>query len=244
MSNQISEFSFKSALDISKLIHKKEISPEELIKIYASKIETLEPKLNSFAHLELESALTQAQKQTEILGKTKDTSSLPLFFGIPTAIKDLYQVKGMPTRYGNGLIPTQNSEYDSGITTLIKQAGFIIIGKTSTSELGSLPYTESPSLPPCRNPWNLDYTAGGSSGGAAAAVAGGLLPIAPGSDGGGSVRGPAFCCGLVGLKPSRGRISNAPVGDYLGGMATHGCLDSYRRRFCGFTRCVIRIHYR
>ncbi len=219
-----SSIPFTSALDLSKLIHEKKISPLELMKIYGERIEKLEPKLGSFAYIDLKSALQQAQEKTEILGKSKDTSELPLFFGIPTAIKDLYSVRGMPVKYGNGLIPPQVADYDMGIVSLIKEAGFIITGKTATSELGSLPYTESPNLPPCRNPWNLDYTAGGSSGGAAAAVAAGLLPIAPGSDGGGSVRGPAFCCGLVGLKPSRGRISNAPVGDYLGGIATHGCL--------------------
>ena len=219
-----SNLCFSSALDLSQLIRNKEISPLELMEFYGARIEKLEPKLGSFAHVDLQSALQQAKEKTEILGNTKDTSELPLFFGIPTAIKDLYPVKGMPIRYGNAFIPPQIADYDSGIVSLIKQAGFIITGKTATSELGSLPYTESPNLPPCRNPWNLDYTAGGSSGGAAAAVAGGLLPIAPGSDGGGSVRGPAFCCGLVGLKPSRGRISNAPVGDYPGGIATHGCL--------------------
>ena len=218
------KFAFMSALDLSKLIHQKEISPLELMKFYGERIEKLEPKLGSFAYVDLESALQQAQEKTEILGKTQDTSELPLFFGIPTAIKDLYPVQGMPIRYGNSFLTAHISDYDSGIVSLIKQAGFIITGKTATSELGSLPYTESPHLPPCRNPWHLDYTAGGSSGGAAAAVAAGLLPIAPGSDGGGSVRGPAFCCGLVGLKPSRGRISNAPVGDYQGGIATHGCL--------------------
>lgn len=213
-----------SALDLSTLIHQKEISPFELMQFYGERIERLAPKLGSFAYVDLKSALQQAREKTEILAKTRDTSDLPLFFGIPTAIKDLYPVQGMPTRYGNNFVPAQISESDSGLVKLIKQAGFIIVGKTATSELGSLPYTESPHLSPCRNPWHLDYTSGGSSGGAAAAVAGGLLPIAPGSDGGGSVRGPAFCCGLVGLKPSRGRVSNAPVGDYQGGIATHGCL--------------------
>ena len=224
MSNN-SNLACLSTLELSKLIRQGEISPLELLNFYQGRIEQLEPKLGSFAFLDFESAQQQAQQQTEILGNTSDTSKLPLFFGIPTAIKDLYDVTGMPSRYGNGVIPPQPASIDSGITQSIKKAGFIIVGKTATSELGSLPYTESPNLPPARNPWNLDYTAGGSSGGASAAVAGGLLPIAPGSDGGGSVRGPAFCCGLVGLKPSRGRISNAPVGDYAGGIATHGCLS-------------------
>ncbi|RMD70962.1 MAG: amidase [Cyanobacteria bacterium J149] len=214
-----------STVELSKLIHSKEISPLEILEFYAPQIEEKNPKLGAFTYLNLDLAYKEAKEKTEILAQVDHTSCLPFFFGIPTAIKDLYPVKGMPTSYGNGFVKDQIADYDCGITGKIKEAGFIIVGKTATSELGSLPYTESIGLPPCRNPHNLDYTAGGSSGGAASAVAGGLLPIAPGSDGGGSVRGPAFCCGLVGLKPSRGRVSNAPVGDYQGGIATHGCLS-------------------
>ncbi len=216
---------FISALELSELIHKKEISPLELTEFYLTRVEKIDHKLGSFVHVATDFALEDAKQKTEILGQTQDTSTLPLFFGIPTAIKDLYPVTGMPISYGNGFIKDQISQYDEGIVSRIKQAGFVILGKTATSELGSLPYTESVGLPPCRNPYNLSYTSGGSSGGASAAVASGLIPVAPASDGGGSVRGPAFCCGLVGLKPSRGRISNAPVGDYQGGIATHGCLS-------------------
>lgn len=216
---------FTSAEDLTHLIRQKEISPLELTEIYLQRISKLDQHIGSFVHVAYDHALQDAHHKTEILGNTKDTQQLPPFFGIPTAIKDLYSVQGMPTGYGNGFIKDNIASYDEGIVTKIKQAGMIILGKTATSELGSLPYIESPSHSPCRNPYDLEYTAGGSSGGAAAAVAGGLIPVAPGSDGGGSVRGPAFCCGLVGLKPSRGRISNAPVGDYLSGMATHGCLS-------------------
>ena len=216
---------FISALDLSQLIRRKEISPLEVIKFYEERINTIDSQLGSFAHVAIESATEEAKIKTEILAKSQDTSTLPPFFGIPTAIKDLYSVKGMPISYGNAFIKDRISDYDSGFVTKIKQGGFIIIGKTATSELGSLPYTESVGLSSSVNPWHLEYTSGGSSGGGAAAVASGLIPVAPGSDGGGSVRGPAFCCGLVGLKPSRGRISNAPVGDYEGGIGTHGCLS-------------------
>ncbi|MFN7661707.1 MAG: amidase family protein, partial [Dolichospermum sp.] len=106
-----------------------------------------------------------------------------------------------------------------GVVTKIKQAGFIILGKTATSELGSFPYSEPTGFPPARNPWNLAYTPGGSSGGAAASVAAGLSAIAQGSDGGGSIRGPAACCGVVGIKPAKGRVTKAPVGENLGGIA-------------------------
>ncbi|WP_446684550.1 amidase [Cyanobacterium sp. HL-69] len=216
---------FTSAHKLEKLIRKKEISPLELTELYLQRIDDMDAQWGSFAHVAHDSAIKDAHVKTEILGNTKDTQELPTFFGIPTAIKDLYSVKGMPTAYGNGFIKDNIADFDSGIVTKIKEAGMIILGKTATSELGSLPYIESPSVPPCRNPYNPKYTAGGSSGGAAAAVAGGLIPVVHGSDGGGSVRGPAFCCGLVGLKPSRGRISSAPVGDYLAGMATQGCLS-------------------
>jgi len=218
------DVAFTPALELAHSIRKKELSPLELTQLYLERIEKLDAKLGSFSYVATKEALADAKNKTEQLAKIKDPSQLPPFFGIPTAIKDLYAVAGMPCSYGNITLKDNITDYDEGLVTRIKQAGFIILGKTATSEFGSLPYTESPGLSPSRNPWNLDYTSGGSSGGAAAAVAAGLIPMAPGSDGGGSVRGPAFCCGLVGLKPSRGRISNAPVGDYQGGIATHGCL--------------------
>ena len=219
------DLAFTPALELSKLVRNGDISPTELTQLYLERIETFEPQLGSFTYIAPEQALKNAQAKTEQLAKTQDKSKLPPFFGIPTAIKDLFAVKGMPCTYGNAMLKDNISDYDEGIVTRIKQAGFVILGKTATSEFGALPYTEPLGFPPCRNPWHLDYTSGGSSGGAAAAVAGGLIPLAPGSDGGGSVRGPASCCGLVGLKPSRGRVSNAPVGDYQGGIATHGCLS-------------------
>jgi amidase len=105
---------------------------------------------------------------------------------------------------------------------LLRQAGCNILGKTAISELAALPFSETPGFAPTRNPWNLAHTAGGSSGGAAAAVAAGMLPFAHGDDGGGSLRGPAHCCGLVGIKPTRGRVSDAPVGDRITGLAARG----------------------
>ena len=147
---------------------------------------------------------------------------MPPFFGVPIAIKDLNPVAGLPCAYGVARLKNRIATEDDGVVQKLRQAGFVILGKTATSEAGTLPYTEPNGFSPTRNPWNLDYTPGGSSGGAAAAVAAGLLPIAQGSDGGGSVRGPASCCGLVGIKPSRGRISLAPFGDRLSGIATSG----------------------
>ena len=218
------DLAFTSALEQAQLIRNKRISPLELTKLYLERIQSLDSQLGSFFSVAREAALADARAKTEQLNQTLDTSELPQFFGVPTAIKDVNAVAGMPLSYG---IPFQKDnipEYDDGVVTRIKQAGFILLGKTATSEVASLPYTEPLGFPPARNPWNLDYTPGGSSGGAAAAVAAGFCPVAQGSDGGGSVRGPAFCCGLVGIKPARGRVSFAPVGDHQNGIATHGTL--------------------
>ncbi|NEP51259.1 MAG: amidase [Moorea sp. SIO3C2] len=219
--NQV-DLAFTPALDQAQLIRKGEISPLELVQLYLERIEALNPQLGSYFTVASDMALADAKAKTEQLAQTTDTSKLPPFFGVPIAIKDLRAVQGLPCSFGVAAFKDNIAEYDDGVITRIKQAGFIILGKTATSELGSLPYTEPPGFPPARNPWNLDYTPGGSSGGSAAAVAAGLSPIAQGSDGGGSLRGPAFCCGLVAIKPTRGRISYAPVGDFQSGIASIG----------------------
>jgi amidase len=218
------DLAFTPALEQARLIRDRQISPLELVELYLERIEQYDSQLGSYYNVASETALAEAQAKTEQLANTSDPASLPPFFGVPTAIKDLYSVTGMPCSYGVAALKDNMATYDDGVVARMKMAGFIILGKTATSELGSLPYTEPPGFLPTRNPWNLDYTPGGSSGGAAAAVAAGLCAIAHGSDGGGSIRGPASCCGLVGIKPTRGRISNAPVGDYQSGIASHGAL--------------------
>ncbi|MDJ0744832.1 MAG: amidase [Xenococcaceae cyanobacterium MO_167.B27] len=224
LSDQDKDIVFAPALTQAQLIRDRQISPLELVELYLTRIETYNPQLGCFFHVAAESAIADAQQKTEQIAKTKETKTLPPLFGVPTAIKDLNAVAGMPINYGVSTIKEQIADYDDGLVSKIKAAGLIILGKTATSQLGSLPYTESPGFIPTRNPWNLDYTAGGSSGGAASAVAAGLCALAQGNDGGGSIRGPAFCCGLVGIKPSRGRISYAPVGDFQNGIATNGVL--------------------
>ena len=214
----------KSALEQAELIKQRQISPLELTELYLKRIEHYDPQIGCFNHVAAEKAIADAKLKTERLAKTSDTQELPPLFGIATAIKDLNSVAGMPISYGVAALKNEISEYDEAIVTKLKDAGLIILGKTATSQLGSLPYTEPPGFAPTRNPHNLKYTAGGSSGGSAAAVAAGLCSVAQGNDGGGSIRGPAFCCGVVGLKPSRGRVSFSPIGDYLNGIATNGIL--------------------
>lgn len=222
--NQLSDLAFGSAIEQAKLVRDRQISPLELTQLSLSRIEQYNSQLGCFFHVAAEQAVANARHKTEQLSKISNTKQLPPFFGVPIGIKDLKSVAGMPLSYGIAALKDNVSNYNDGIVTKIEQAGFVIVGKTSTSQLGSLPYTEPYGFPPTRNPWNLNYTPGGSSGGSAAAVAAGLCPIAVGGDAGGSIRGPASCCGLVGIKPSRGRVSYAPVGDRQSGIATNGML--------------------
>ncbi len=144
------------------------------------------------------------------------------FYGVPIAIKDLNDVAGMPTTFSCRAYAQNVARVDAAVTRRIRDAGFVVLGKTNTPELGTIAQTESELNGACLNPWNTERTPGGSSGGAAAAVAGGLLPVAHGSDGGGSIRIPASCCGLVGIKPSRGRVSPAPYVSGSLGLGTSG----------------------
>lgn len=214
------DLAFAPALEQAELIRRGEISPVELVELYLDRIGRFDPQLGCYFTVTAESAIARARTCAEALaGQTAD---LPPFWGVPISIKDLNPVAGVPCSYGSRVLKDRVASHDDGVVARIRQAGFIILGKTATPEMGSLPYTEPEGFPPARNPWNPEYTPGGSSGGAAAAVAAGLCAIAQGSDGGGSIRGPAFCCGVVGLKPGRGRVSNAPVGDHQNGISTNG----------------------
>lgn len=181
-----------------------EISARELTEASLSAIESLDPKLGAFVCVDAERALAQADK-------IKPGDERP-FAGVPTAIKDIGPfLAGYPYTAGSRLFGDFTPEIDSSIVRRVKDAGFVIVGKTKTPEMGIVPVTEPERYGPARNPYDTERTPGGSSGGAAAAVAGGMLPIAHGNDGGGSLRIPGACCGLIGLKPSRNRVSSAPL---------------------------------
>lgn len=216
------DLAFTPALEQARLIRERLISPLELTQIYLERIERLNPVLGSYFTVMAETAIADATTKTEHLATTTD--ALPPFFGVPLSIKDLNPVAGAPCTYGVAAAKGRIAEKDDHLINRLRDAGFVFLGKTATAQLGSFPYTEPPGFPPARNPWNLNHTPGGSSGGGSAALAAGLCAISQGSDGGGSLRGPAFCCGVVGLKPSRGRISFAPVGERLEGLATNGPL--------------------
>ncbi|MGB3240579.1 MAG: amidase, partial [Geitlerinemataceae cyanobacterium] len=185
------DLAFTPAVEQAKLIRTKAVSPLELVELYLERIDRLDKTLGSYFTVTADRAIADATAKTEQLTNTENPDDLPPFFGVPIPIKDLAAVKDVPWSLGVAALRQQVANFDTGVVSRIKQAGFVILGKTATSQLGALPYTEPPGFPPARNPWNLDYTPGGSSGGAAAAVAAGLCPVAQGSDGGGSVRGPA-----------------------------------------------------
>lgn len=220
----LTDLAFQPALQQAQLIRSGEVSPLALAELYLDRIEALNPQLGSYFTVMAERAIADAKAKTEHLTLTA-TADLPPFFGVPISVKDLNPVAGVPCSYGIRFARDRIAEQDDTLVQRLRKAGFVILGKTATSQLGSFPYTEPPGFPPARNPWHLDYTPGGSSGGAAAALAAGLCAISQGSDGGGSLRGPASCCGLVGLKPSRGRVSFAPVGERLNGLASNGPLS-------------------
>src|SRR5213078_1441262 len=146
--------------------------------------------------------------------------------GVPVACKDLLgATEGLPTTHGSAAFGDWKADHDAGHVRRLRDAGAIVVGKTNTPELGLRPVTENERFGPTRNPWRTTLSAGGSSGGSAAAVAAGMVGLADGSDLGGSIRIPASCCGVIGLKPSRGRVSIGPdLGDLAGGIPIDGPL--------------------
>jgi len=208
---------FIEAWALRDLVARRELRAREVVETYLRRIEALNPKLDAFVTVTAEHALTYAVRLDSTV-----PGSLPLF-GVPFSIKDLTWTKGIRTTFGSRNYASFVPPADAEIVVRLRRAGGVLLGKTATPEYGGRPTTEGGLCPPARNPWNLEHTTGGSSGGAAAQVATGLGPLAEGSDGGGSVRIPAACCGVVGLKPSRGRITLAPVaGEIWGGLFTNG----------------------
>jgi amidase len=211
------ELAFLSAVEQARLVRTHEVSSTELVQLYLERIARLDPELNSYVTVRGEDALAEAA------AIDSGTGDAP-FRGVPIAVKDLTPTAGIRTTFSSYAYAEFVPEYDTAVVRRIREAGFVIVGKTNTPEFGTTAFTESDLNGATKNPWNLDRTPGGSSGGAAAALAAGLIPIAHGTDGGGSIRIPASCCGLFGLKPSRGRVSSAPFTP-LEGLSTAGPLS-------------------
>ncbi len=195
------------ALELAALLREREVSSEELVSMYLARIERKNPALAAFVAVFRDDALRDARAKDQVLARR--SRSLPPFFGVPTAVKDLNLVAGQRARFGSRGARVTWSPLDDRMTSRLRASGFVLLGKLATSEYGVMPVTEPDIHPPTANPWSTAHSAGGSSGGSGAAVAAGLVPIAQGSDGAGSVRIPAAFCHLYGLKPSRGRVRNA-----------------------------------
>jgi amidase len=202
----VSELLRRSATELAALRRAGEVSARELVEASLRRIDGLQPRVNAFTHVAHDSALATADA-------IEPDDPRP-FAGVPIAIKDNRSVDGMPLTMGSDAFGDFVAQRDSYLVRRLREAGFVIVGKTSMPEMGILPTTEPRRFGPARNPWDTDRTPGGSSGGAAAAVAAGMVPVAHGNDGGGSIRIPAGCCGLVGLKPARGRVSVGPDGGH------------------------------
>lgn len=203
----------RTALELHQMLQRGDVSPVELTEHYLARVDRLNPEVGAFATVTPEAAVARAR---HVMAEVPKTAPL---WGLPLADKDLHLRAGVPARFGSRAFTDFVPDTSDELVQAVDAAGAISLGKSQTPEFGLPSYTEGVGAIPTRNPWDLSLGAGGSSGGAAAAVASGMLPFAPGSDGGGSVRIPAASCGLVGVKPSRGRV---PAGSGLTSLAGLG----------------------
>jgi amidase len=211
-----------SAVEMAARIRRGDLSAREAVTAAVRRIEAIDPRLGAFAEVDGDRAVAEAA--------AIDPNDTRPFAGVPVAIKANTAAAGFCMNFGSRFLAGHRPTHDAYLVRRLRAAGFVVLGTTKLPEFGILPTTEPCHGGPARNPWDLERTPGGSSGGAAAAVAAGLVPVAQGNDGGGSLRIPAACCGLFGLKPSRGRISCGPdLGDsYLGaeGVLTRTVADT------------------
>ncbi len=214
----------RSALELAAAIRKREISPVEVARDYLAECDRRNPELNALVWRRDAELLAEAKIAEDAAMKGGD---LPPFHGVPIPIKDLSETQGQPITHGSLAAKNKMGRWDSSAVRQMRLAGFLFMGRSNSPEFGTLPVTENRIFGATRNPWNPEHTPGGSSGGAAAMVAAGMAPIAHASDGGGSIRIPASCCGLVGLKASRGRIPKGPwLSEILHGFSTDGCVST------------------
>jgi amidase len=211
----VSDLLFRPIDELAGLVRSRELSARELVGAALERIEALDPELNAFTFVDPDRALAEADAISR-------DDPRP-YAGVPTAMKDLVPVEGMPMTQGCAAFGDFRAGHDAHVVRRFRDAGFINLGMTNMPEVGAVTVTEPRRHGATRNPWDLERTPGGSSGGAAAAVAAGMVPVAHASDGGGSIRVPAACCGLVGLKPARHRVSLGPeLGDHP--LVVQNCL--------------------
>lgn len=205
MSTSQDQLCFTPAVELIQLIKQREISPVEVVEAVINRIDRLDSKVNAFI-TRTDDLARQAAVEAERLLRTDGPDALPALAGLPLSIKDNTDTAGIRTTYGSGEFASHVPDEDAHISARIRAAGAAIIGKTSTPAFGWLGTTTNDLVGTTNNPWKLSHSVGGSSGGSGAALAAGFGPLSTGSDGGGSIRIPSSLCGIVGLKPSHGRI--------------------------------------
>ncbi|HYV16337.1 MAG TPA: amidase [Conexibacter sp.] len=213
------DLAFAGIAQQADMVRDGDVAPRELVELYLQRIERIDPQLNAVKAVYAERALAEAEQAA---GRRGAGGERPLL-GVPVLVKDDVDIGGEITAYGSSA-NDRPATADAEVVRRLRAAGAIVLGKTHTPELMQWPFTESATWGRTRNPWDTERTPGGSSGGSGAAVAAGLAGAAVASDGAGSIRIPASCCGLFGLKPQRGRVPTAPVEDGWQGMTTIGCV--------------------
>jgi amidase len=198
-----------TATELVRRIRRKELSAREVLSAHLRQIERVNPKVNAIVTLVAEQAVEQAKRLDEAASRNKFMGPL---HGLPVAHKDLVETKGIRTTFGSPIFKDNVPDMNALMVDRIQMAGAITIGKTNTPELGAGSQTFNPVFGSTRNPWDMSKTCGGSSGGAAVALACGMVPIADGSDTGGSLRNPASFCSVVGFRTSPGRVPRVPSG--------------------------------
>jgi aspartyl-tRNA(Asn)/glutamyl-tRNA(Gln) amidotransferase subunit A len=200
---------------------RKEVSPVEVVDEHLKRIDALEPQLNAFVVVDAEGARTAAAQSAERWARSEPAGDLD---GVPVTVKDIVAMQGFPTGEGSAVASDEPAKEDCPPVARMRESNAVFLGKTTTSEFGWKGMTDTPRFGITRNPWDLDHTPGGSSGGAGASLAAGIGVMAHGSDGGGSIRIPSSYCGLVGLKPTFGRVPQAPVDSPFVSLVSNGPL--------------------
>ncbi|MBI2370261.1 MAG: amidase [Deltaproteobacteria bacterium] len=213
------ELCYMSATELAQAIRARRVSPVEVTSAILARIEQVNPRVNAYCTVVAEAALVEARKAESAVMRGEGDSPL---LGVPISFKDLTPTAGIRTTFGSKIFEDHVPQEDAIVVERVRRAGAVILGKTNTPEFGCKGVTDNRIFGHTRNPWNLDRVAGGSSGGAAAALAAGLGPLAEGSDLAGSIRIPASCCGVVGLKPSLGRVPRYPTLNGWTSLSVHG----------------------
>src|SRR5713101_7624347 len=237
----MSELYWKPAHELAAMIRRRDIKAAELMDLTIKRIEQTNPKLNAFCALRADDAIADARAIDEKIARREELGPLA---GLPLGVKDLEDAFGLPTTHGSKAFKDHLPSADSVQVSRLKAAGAIVIGKTNAPEFGYTAFTKNLLFGVTRNPWNLERTPGGSSGGSSAAIAGGVVPLATGSDGGGSVRIPACYTGCYGLKTSYGRIPhNMALGmQQWNDTSVHGPITRTVRDAAIFMDAVVGYH--